>query len=822
MDRSFGANREIKCPHCDTSFDFKIWQIVDICERPDLLEKILNDTLYDVYCPECMKMIYKIDSPLLIFRPDQEPKYIYSSAEETVMELDQILFMSLMDHFKEDLPIDWPSNWENIAKAPVSRDVLSVYLREGPKAAEIANLDIIRQKEATAEHLTSLLLRFINADSPENYRNTILENYDFITSFRAVGYINEMFVAQGRSNISEKLKSKRDQLVHYREIGFEKTKEELFSFKTQSPEKLESTGERAKLKPPKRMSSPSLLNRLKGYFAHLVNGRNTNPIIKQNNNTKTSIPEIKIDNSRTEKPSNEIPENQSTENYSSGISVQPIFTRFDQIDPEELQTLTKVLIEDSTGKPKFPESEFKKLLSKLLGDYEASQDDPSIPKIIIAVAWVAEPDQEVIELTRSLLFDYRLRMAGFNNVRVLEIPTKITEANGKQTAKLLGRQLKADIVIWLQRSGVSEFDVHIEILTNHHLDEVSEENRSLIENDAKNLEAIQWRINNHEALEPLCSFLCGLAIFQDRYYPEAIDLFDDAIASFNLDDSKQVKAITYFYRGFSKLCIQDYSEAIDDFSESIKNSPDNSRFYTIRGFAYSLQHLMEKALEDFSYAIFLDPTNSQAYFNRGQIYSDFGKSEEAISDFSNCINNDPGNSEAYFRRGCEYGKSHKEDLAIVDFSKTIDLNPRKSAAYGNRGWAYNIKGDRRSAIEDYTMALTLDPNDEDTLSKRGEAYRHVGEIDKSIVDLNLAISLDPTHSDSFLARGLSFVKKGEITRAFADLDMAIQLNPQNADAIAMRGNLHGMMGDKTKAIKDLEMATKLNPKYRELLNSHRE
>ena len=63
MDRSVAGTRNLRCLNCGADTVFRIWEIVDIDERPDLYKKIVTGTLLDAYCPNCKEFMLKVDSP---------------------------------------------------------------------------------------------------------------------------------------------------------------------------------------------------------------------------------------------------------------------------------------------------------------------------------------------------------------------------------------------------------------------------------------------------------------------------------------------------------------------------------------------------------------------------------------------------------------------------------------------------------------------------------------------------------------------------------------------------------------------------------------
>ena len=74
-------------------------------------------------------------------------------------------------------------------------------------------------------------------------------------------------------------------------------------------------------------------------------------------------------------------------------------------------------------------------------------------------------------------------------------------------------------------------------------------------------------------------------------------------------------------------------------------NPKEASFYHNRGHAKLLLQEYKEAVSDFSEAIYLDPTDANSYFERGLIRYDFGDKREACKDWSKA--GELGNTKAY-------------------------------------------------------------------------------------------------------------------------------------------------------------------------------
>jgi tetratricopeptide (TPR) repeat protein len=174
--------------------------------------------------------------------------------------------------------------------------------------------------------------------------------------------------------------------------------------------------------------------------------------------------------------------------------------------------------------------------------------------------------------------------------------------------------------------------------------------------------------------------------------------------------------------------------------------------YNARGDTQFEKGNYEQAIEDYTDAIRQNPNNAYAYYSRAVIYVyhliDY---DCAIADAGQVIKLRPNAEAGFFVRGRAYFGKGNYDLAIADFTEVIRLNPNYAMAYNNRAWiyAYHLKRDYDRAIADVNQAILLDPNKEYFyLDTRGWAYLGNGDYDKAIADFEKALQVDPNLQSS--------------------------------------------------------------------------
>jgi CHAT domain-containing protein/tetratricopeptide (TPR) repeat protein len=162
MPKTYAQQLDLTCPECSSRCTAEAYLIVDITERPDLLERIRSRTLHDISCPNC-DYIGQVDMPLLIFRPDDEPHILFSPAQETSQEENQQQARELIEQLMGSLGSTWQDNWLKDGLQGVQRQVLPAALSDDPQAA----MHELAEKQARE-------LERLKIEDPEQYLQVML------------------------------------------------------------------------------------------------------------------------------------------------------------------------------------------------------------------------------------------------------------------------------------------------------------------------------------------------------------------------------------------------------------------------------------------------------------------------------------------------------------------------------------------------------------------------------------------------------------------------------------------------------------------------
>jgi tetratricopeptide (TPR) repeat protein len=140
----------------------------------------------------------------------------------------------------------------------------------------------------------------------------------------------------------------------------------------------------------------------------------------------------------------------------------------------------------------------------------------------------------------------------------------------------------------------------------------------------------------------------GAEASKNQEWDKAVDLLGKATA---LDHKYAPNlAAVYQQRGYAAATNQQFQDAINDYGEAIKITPEDARIYEQRAAVEMKLNDNDKALADYSEAIKLKPNEARYYLYRSYIYETKGDLKNSMGDTEKVLKLDPKNQEATARK----------------------------------------------------------------------------------------------------------------------------------------------------------------------------
>ncbi len=255
------------------------------------------------------------------------------------------------------------------------------------------------------------------------------------------------------------------------------------------------------------------------------------------------------------------------------------------------------------------------------------------------------------------------------------------------------------------------------------------------------------------------------------------------------------------------------------WNDVIEKYPNNIyKSYANRGIAFTSLEQWDNAITDFTRVIEMDSKYGWGYVDRGVAYQHTGQWDKSIDDFSKAIEINTLDFDAYAGRALSYGVLGQYNKAITDFSRALQINPKYSKGYSNRGLTYANLGYFDKAIADYSKAIELDPGYKDALSNRSLAYGRLNQWDNAIADGFKAIRIDPQNAGLYDKVGYFYLAKGDYDHGELQFRKALELDSKSFDSLLGLAFISYSKGDKANANIFLDQAKNLEPKLKNGMN----
>jgi tetratricopeptide (TPR) repeat protein len=188
------------------------------------------------------------------------------------------------------------------------------------------------------------------------------------------------------------------------------------------------------------------------------------------------------------------------------------------------------------------------------------------------------------------------------------------------------------------------------------------------------------------------------ALYKKEEYAEAFDCMNSYIRK----NPKDVDALTYRAGWYAQ--VKDYKRAFADINEAIKNYDKDAgitkdMLYTLRGLFYCDIDNYDEALNDYSTAIKLNPENTNVLFDRSYIYYELKNYTASDADLKQILKIEKGNIDAAIKLARNMVAKGQIDEAIKELDRLEKIDAGNTDIYLYRAEAYDKKEDYRKAID---------------------------------------------------------------------------------------------------------------------------
>ncbi len=150
-----------------------------------------------------------------------------------------------------------------------------------------------------------------------------------------------------------------------------------------------------------------------------------------------------------------------------------------------------------------------------------------------------------------------------------------------------------------------------------------------------------------------------------------------------------------------------YQEAVEAYTEHLKNHPKDREVLYRRGRAYEEQGNLEAAVADFEAGVKLDGKNIKLLLGLSNLYQKQGKHERALLFADRAVELPGAPATAYFLRARALHQIGSTEEALKEYGNAIKMDQDYGQAFYYRGVLKYATKDRRGACTDFKKAEVL-------------------------------------------------------------------------------------------------------------------
>jgi len=223
-----------------------------------------------------------------------------------------------------------------------------------------------------------------------------------------------------------------------------------------------------------------------------------------------------------------------------------------------------------------------------------------------------------------------------------------------------------------------------------------------------------------------------------------------------------------FKNGKKLFELSQYTEAIEQFSLTLKHDASYIEAYVLRAKAYEETNKLDLAAKDFEKAADLAPNSVDYFFNAGKLNYLIKEYPKALHYLTEAVIHDNAHFQAYQFKSFTHIKLDEYENAIVSINHALDLE-ETYLCYYTRGVANDSLKNYAVAISDYKKAISLNSDYKKAYLALTKAYIKNKQLDQAIENANKTVKRFPRTAEAYEVRSLTYYERGELLRAINDL-----------------------------------------------------
>lgn len=238
-------------------------------------------------------------------------------------------------------------------------------------------------------------------------------------------------------------------------------------------------------------------------------------------------------------------------------------------------------------------------------------------------------------------------------------------------------------------------------------------------------------------------------------------------------------------RGMGEMAQARYREASNSFAKAVVKNAKDPMAHLLFGASLYWEGKVDEAITEYNEALRLSPDTAMAYQLLGIASGWKGDVSQAQEYFLTANKLDPNKADTNMNLGSTYAVQNNLDKALEHFRRAAELAPREPLYHYQLGTLYEALGRDGQAEASFKKALKLFPSYEDAQLSLGALYEKLGRTEDALKYYKKAVK---TKSGDYVARlryAFLLVRQGQEAKARETLEEAFSISRFKQEGLAL-------------------------------------
>lgn len=242
-----------------------------------------------------------------------------------------------------------------------------------------------------------------------------------------------------------------------------------------------------------------------------------------------------------------------------------------------------------------------------------------------------------------------------------------------------------------------------------------------------------------------------------------------------LDEKDQEPKETYERKAIIHLFLEDEVNLRLYVDSLLMLEPTSAVGHDLKGVYLLKQEDYTNAIEAFTNAIESDSTFALAYYNRAVAYRYSGNAEQAIADLNKSISIRQDIPNVYFVRGLMEKDEGNLDSALTDYQRAINIDGTYADAIFNKAYTLKALGDYTRAFQEAEKIANIPSDSPQNWNLKGNVQVLFGAYSDAIQSYTTAINSSQNYAEAYYNRGIAKIMDMQLSDGCTDLEHSLSI-----------------------------------------------